>query len=1818
MPLTADMSHSRPASAPVPAMTIGSKSVTQQLLELAADADSLRLAQRLLQVSDAGDAHDKLSPLLHLLAAADSVQTLATWSAADVRLRPWAALSARLWHAEALMRQFPPPMDTNQVSQDFRGEMPNRYLVAMAASRLPAGEIRLQKWLRTIKLWLLVRAVDAAEAGYVFERSVHKACDEIRLACEGKDSPRIPWLLAMVGEASPAELPEFEAHLAAVATKLRSSRAEVEPGRRSLTNALAKVVEGEWKDDTHSRVQPLWQGEFAPFPAQASSLLAPEGASLEPTDGREPGEDDEDGESRGSTSVDPNDTPATQTAKATAVLLINQAEGHMLAWDWHSLILDERFALVDLVESLVQPTRSLTERLGGALIAVALLTSSSARRVPRIKTGRSVMDDWKLDVSAGCLHRAPARRDRRWMANQSTAPEVSKWVRPLTHSWRLQLASHIASALREAMPSRGKDLGAAWNAVIPDQTFEHWVNAALAEAPGLTRLTSPSLARAQRHCAFESLPDHALARLVSSSSQTVLPSPCSYGPYTGATVQAVLGPPFARLATWVAAASFADANAAGSEMDVDSAQVRAALAALHEGIEAAARANDWARHHNLLTAFCVTALLACTGARPNDSPFQSLAWFNFDARLVFVDDKYAGTQASSRLCILAPEVVALIRDTYVPHLRQLGRTLAVSLPDIGQAIDEVLQGSATARLPLFFFVRPWPAFDWIEVSELSLSHECGDGWPLPWNFPRHRLATRLRRIGLDAEIIDALLGHGEAGSESHGAHSLRVLGEDLERARPKIDALTRELGLRPPSPWAATEILFARKPTRPLLDEHRPFGTEARRQRRELAHQQAATKALEEIERALSGRPPDSLSGDEWEAIGRQMLLRKDGLPQALASLRYAAYETYLNRQWHEHGVRPPLRRRFTVPRPTRPLVSELAVRANESVGTLRADFDAVVQRLDGAAIDARLARALAAIDIALHARVADAALLTAIVQRPHLVPMQHRGQWTIEVLEGSKWSDGTPVRRFAVSARAVDWLLVGSQMSRRVVAPMPIPERLKGFAARCSVQAKTVPALLKQIAGLVDQFNGLTLSGFEAAVLAGRVKLSALPHGELVRTANGQALVADRLSEAAAEPLPTDPSLVEGWDGPGDPAGRTPEACRHLMRAIGRVLSSATERNGKAVEIERLLKQSAFVNGDLPFTLGRWIVHVLGRASKTRSGVLALPTVERYFDALASKVTAVGRDAHLIDMDSEELTDLYHDLLQAPYFASVARVRKTRGDTARAPTTKPPSEDEAAGDGYAADRLVEFHEFARTLHGLEDPDWAELGEFGDRPSGRPGLLTTAEYLASLESLVGVRAQRETPAHLVECAWVLLLGFRFGLRGGEAVGLDRTDWVERAGAVVVLVRPNAIRGLKTVHGKRVVPLIETFTELEKSVVDEITRRFDERPKEADDRAMLPNLKADSFKYRRMQITGRLLRLVKLATLNDRATVHHARHSFANRIFALLAGRAFGLGSEGAFSDAQCESARRLLLGRLDLDRRALWALCRLMGHSSPATLIRSYLHVQVKPITSHADAAPVMARARVGYIDLDAKARHPNYLKNLPTVAAQPADTLPAPTLAMMFNYLRLRRIGRSQVTAAYVVGLEPALASRLEDELGICASRLEKVHADDPPLQSGADLIGRIGLARFASLIAAAQDLQGVATPLAPSDTFANTVGRSRQVVLFEAAHFAAMNAFAKAWRLTEADLVLMRPKVLADGLRQQIEEHELDRFSPKGAKDGLHSQLDTAVVHRTGDLSPTIYAQRVAMKIVGDKGRFATGYELIMAWRCFGLLHLPAHANR
>ena len=103
----------------------------------------------------------------------------------------------------------------------------------------------------------------------------------------------------------------------------------------------------------------------------------------------------------------------------------------------------------------------------------------------------------------------------------------------------------------------------------------------------------------------------------------------------------------------------------------------------------------------------------------------------------------------------------------------------------------------------------------------------------------------------------------------------------------------------------------------------------------------------------------------------------------------------------------------------------------------------------------------------------------------------------------------------------------------------------------------------------------------------------------------------------------------------------------------------------------------------------------------------------------------------------------------------------------------------------YFSARLIEFFDWA-SERGVSSPDWDELDLGSARRSVRPRLFSESEYLQALQLLL--HPDTEEIERGMQAAFVLLLGFRFGLRAQEAIGLLRSDWCEAAGLTWVLVQ----------------------------------------------------------------------------------------------------------------------------------------------------------------------------------------------------------------------------------------------------------------------------------------------------------------------------------------------------------------------------------------------------------------------------------------------
>lgn len=97
------------------------------------------------------------------------------------------------------------------------------------------------------------------------------------------------------------------------------------------------------------------------------------------------------------------------------------------------------------------------------------------------------------------------------------------------------------------------------------------------------------------------------------------------------------------------------------------------------------------------------------------------------------------------------------------------------------------------------------------------------------------------------------------------------------------------------------------------------------------------------------------------------------------------------------------------------------------------------------------------------------------------------------------------------------------------------------------------------------------------------------------------------------------------------------------------------------------------------------------------------------------------------------------------------------------------------------------------------------------------------------------------------------------------------------------------------------------------------------------------------KFLRWQVS----QFIKQATLNSDLSLHHARHTFANRVGLILMQGTSSIwpnSVSAAVSQIHRAHVRQLLLCTEAVTRRSLWALARLLGHAHPQTTVRSYLH----------------------------------------------------------------------------------------------------------------------------------------------------------------------------------------------------------------------------------------------------------------------------------
>lgn len=504
---------------------------------------------------------------------------------------------------------------------------------------------------------------------------------------------------------------------------------------------------------------------------------------------------------------------------------------------------------------------------------------------------------------------------------------------------------------------------------------------------------------------------------------------------------------------------------------------------------------------------------------------------------------------------------------------------------------------------------------------------------------------------------------------------------------------------------------------------------------------------------------------------------------------------------------------------------------------------------------------------------------------------------------------------------------------------------------------------------------------------------------------------------------------------------------------------------------------------------------------------------------------------------------------------------------------------------------IQELQNYSRVAFGLEDPDWSEITAAQTGISGRPGFVTTQEYLLGLTLLAASRNLDELTDPELSSMFVWMSAGRFGVRLGEAIGLYRNDLFEVGGTTSLLIQTNQVRGLKTGKSRRQVPLIEILTQAEIDLIAEVKRRWLNYHRKGVDAPLLPGVTKSSFTTCRATIGDTLRALVKAVTCNPHSTFHFLRHSFATRIFSLLRGVSLGIGE--AVNSERVIHIRRLLLGRDDCDRRTLWAVARLLGHASPAATVRSYLHSLETwlPSPMPADAQLSLGQQQYASIsDLDTWNQDESYLNCAPPLqkkVSKESDIL------RLIRFLRLYAQGHSSAAAVANALVRPELADTLSRALAIAARRngIEKLN---DPLQS----IRQVPLFQWDQLVEFAKKIDTPKEDI--SFELDQTIGRRRQIVLFRSDHFTSFSLFLSHLSLGTDDVCLVTSPLLDATVTQWIKDSRLDTFVVPPSIFGKYFQLDSAEM---GTPPQPVRHRAVAIPVL-KSNTIPTTYVLLILW--------------
>ena len=1402
-------------------------------------------------------------------------------------------------------------------------------------------------------------------------------------------------------------------------------------------------------------------------------------------------------------------TPAEQIAIGHGIYIERAEQAHFLPWSWDKVLPPEKDDLNAWLDEKLSSNKD-HKALPAALIKLALQFGRSLENVLKLTVDQPISNEWCLDVDFGLARRQAIRRHSAYRPK----PHQKDWLTPSQEEIAMPVDNAVASILRTSASNlefKPKQINQLWAAYYNESLFV-WFNQNLPE--GLKRLKSSMVATSLGQEVFNHTSDSSLARAWSSHPQNALPAACGYGSWDVSELLEGKAPTSN-------VKKMPSVSLVGSRLLPIEDALETYVAELYKYV---AKAQSQIDFHNRFTFYTIQALYAATGVRYLTDPFESLAYFYLDDNnkyfpsSVFINDKEDDIH-SGRLVPLCQQAEKLVRD-YLAHLANFAVSIKETSQHLSTQIHQLLNRNP-AHLPLFFFLNN--RLQWQSMSETELLKEL-PSFPLPKNTFRHRFSQRMTSLGLPSDVLEGWMGHGERGAAAYGDYSPRCWKTDALEYSNLLENNFNSLGFKRINS-SLHELPLGAEQTDIQEATEVVFGARKRQESRERTLANIQEQTQDRIDKFLDNRQWSEITPEEFSEFVQGFGKATDGS----IAITYPLERMNILRANLEQAESPLIQHIKSR------LVSlkQEASHLSSSVATAVSIFPKIKDWCEkhGQAypkdLSLKQSGQLGVILLAVEKQLSYQKMLEDIADGENFQLVQFGRECLIRYSEELKKDDflsAAQSHRISYKTASLLNAFKGSKHKvnlKEALAFKPLEELALTLNLKTDCQFDDLLAMVCQV---IEQVNLVSLPGLVAAGLSHRQPPTSLSLHDFIRIQSRSPLVAPSDSNGFIEPEFNQLMPVSSeWLKATNPILKKEANAYHkaINEALFNYEPSKAKECAKTVE-----KISASFSGRVSTAVlatGYWISHtiLIGNYQGRRKNFspLAKNTIVTYWGTLIVAFKELAYDKDILTLSEDEFYALYQEML------SYKQEKENKTE-------------------YFGNRLQAYHKFL-TTQGVPNLDWSEL-DFEDRARNvSSGFITEKDYQSTLKYL-GQKFQDKDQATTLQ--FILLLGYRFGLRIQEATYLLRTDWVETNNRIHVLIRNNKYRSLKTNYGRRAVPLLFELSEPEQKIVKTVFERYEFVAGKDVTQLILSEIRDSEIvlKPACYAASREIITALREVTGNPSLVFHHTRHSFCNRIAAAMFGINTNLTGKINKTLDQPFVVRELLGPSHALDRRASMALAVIMGHKHASTSLKSYNHLITEWADNLLSIKPTKTHRLSEAIQLDEWEKWVQ-----PKIKTVAKIEFVQPSVESLMQLMRLVALGKTFDQAVHIIGLHPSHAEALET---LAAESFIKEEANLP---SGITEDSIFGVREFLShisdtawkrlLSSCDNECEIRITPTISLNELPLLIGNKRQILMAKDQHYQLVKQLKNYFKLPKQSYgISLYPRSIE--ALEKIKKHELN----------------------------------------------------------------------